>query len=203
MFAVGHIALGHITGKALGKATRQDPNIPLLWTLSLLPDIDFLIPVIRHRGPTHSILLALLLCAPFLIYRPRKAAPYFAALFTHSLIGDFLTDGGVMLLWPLSSKMMRHDSLFKMGGTTEAYIELGLFAIMILMLVVSGDLRKLIKMENSSILLFIPFCTILFPAMYKYPIRIPGTLLVAHLMLLGIIALSIALYLIQTLKNKL
>ena len=203
MFAVGHIALGHITGKALGKATRQDPKIPLLWTLSLLPDIDFLIPVIRHRGPTHSILLALLLCAPFLIYRPRKAAPYFAALFTHSLIGDFLTDGGVMLLWPLSSKMMRHDSLFKMGGTTEAYIELGLFAIMILMLVVSGDFKKLITKENSSILLFIPLCTIVIPAIYKYPIRIPATLLIAHLILLGIISLSIALYLFQTLKNKL
>jgi len=203
MFAVGHIALGHITGKVLGKATGHNPSIPLLWTLSLLPDIDFLIPGIIHRGPTHSILLALLLCAPFLIYKPRKAAPYFAALFTHSIVGDFLTNGGVMLLWPISSEMIRHDSLFRMGGTTESYIELTLFGILILMLVASRDIQRLIIKETSSILLFIPLCTIIIPAIYKYPIRIPGTLLIAHLILLGIMALSITLFLIQALKEKL
>jgi len=203
MFAVGHIALGHITGKVLGKATGHNPSIPLLWTLSLLPDIDFLIPGIIHRGPTHSILLALLLCAPFLIYKPRKAAPYFVALFTHSIVGDFLTNGGVMLLWPISSEMIRHDSLFRMGGTTESYIELTLFGILILMLVASRDIQRLIIKETSSILLFIPLCTIIIPAIYKYPIRIPGTLLIAHLILLGIMALSITLFLIQALKEKL
>ena len=203
MFAVGHIALGHITGKVLGKATGHNPSIPLLWTLSLLPDVDFLIPGIIHRGPTHSILLAILLCAPFLIYKPRKAAPYFAALFMHSLVGDFLTNGGVMLLWPLSSDMMKHDFLFKMGGTTESYIELALFAILILMLVASGDLKKLSSMENSNILLFIPFFTIVIPALYKYPIRIPETLLIAHMILLGIMVLSITLYLFQAFKDML
>jgi len=203
MFAVGHIALGHITGKVLGKATGHNPSIPLLWTLSLLPDIDFLIPGIIHRGPTHSILLALLLCAPFLIYKPRKAAPYFVALFTHSIVGDFLTNGGVMLLWPISSDMIRHDSLFKMGGITESYIELALFAVLILMLVASGDLKKLVTKENSDILLFIPFCTIIIPVMYKYPIRIPGTLLIAHLILLGMMVLSIAWFLIRVVKDVL
>jgi len=187
MFAVGHIALGHITGKVLGKVTGHNPSIPLLWALSILPDIDFLIPGIMHRGPTHSILFAILICAPFLIYKPRKAVPYFAALFTHSI----------------SSDMIRHDSLFKMGGITESYIELALFAVLILMLVASGDLKKLVTKENSDILLFIPFCTIIIPVMYKYPIRIPGTLLIAHLILLGMMVLSIAWFLIRVVKDVL
>jgi membrane-bound metal-dependent hydrolase YbcI (DUF457 family) len=103
MFTVGHIALGYITGKILSKAMEQSQNIPAIWALSLLPDVDFLIPGLQHRGSTHSIIVALLIFTPLLIVRPRKTAPYFAALAAHSIIGDYITDGGVKLFWPVSS----------------------------------------------------------------------------------------------------
>jgi hypothetical protein len=203
MFAVGHIALGYITGKILGKLTKHDPDIPLLWTLSLLPDIDFLIPGIIHRGPTHSLILALIIFAPFLIKNPKKTLPYFTALLTHSIIADFITYGGVMLLWPLSTEMMGYRSPLTMGRAAETRIELALFAALILVLIASGDLKNLLTTENRNLILFVPLCTIVLPAAFKYPVKIPGSLLIAHLILIGMIALFIIKSIIQLLIRKL
>ena len=191
MFAVGHIALGYITGKITGKLTKHDPNIPLLWTISLLPDIDFLIPGIIHRGPTHSLILALIIFAPFLIKRPKKTLTYFAALLTHSAIGDFITYGGVMLLWPLSSEMIGYRSPLTMGRAAETHIELALFAALILILIALGDLKNLLTTENRNLILFIPLCTIVLPAVLNYPVKIPGSLMSAHFILIGMITLFI------------
>jgi len=206
MFAIGHISLGYITGKALGKLTRQNPSIPLLWTLSLLPDIDLLIPSIRHRGSTHSLIFALLILAPFISDRPKKTLPYFAALLIHSTIGDFITSGGVMLLWPLSSDMMSYRSPLKMGSAAETYVELTLFAALILVLIASGDLKNLIKTENRNLILSVPLCTMVLPIYFEYPVKIPSSLLIPHFILIGMIALLIAKSFIQilarTIKSK-
>lgn len=55
MFAVGHVAFEYITGISSVKPLKGG-NIPVIWTLSLLPDIDFLIPGLQHRGPTRSLI---------------------------------------------------------------------------------------------------------------------------------------------------
>lgn len=198
MFAVGHITLGYITGKILGKATEQSQNISALWTLSLLPDIDLLIPGLQHRGPTHSIIVALLIFTPLFIIRPRRTAPYFAALATHSLIGDHITDGGTKLFWPVSLKWVKYDSTIMLGGTFETYIELALFSILILTLIASKDYYPLFNTDRRNTILFIPLCTVFLPIMFKYPINIPETLLIPHLILLSIIALSFSMSLIPT-----
>ena len=199
MYASGHIALGYVTGKIISKATKQSQNIPILWTLSLLPDIDFLIPGLQHRGPTHSIILAILLFTPLFIIRPRKTAPYFAALATHSLIGDYITDGGVKLLWPISSEWVKLDRTIPLGSVPETYIELALFAALILTLIISRDLKKLLNPDTRNAILLVPLCTIVIPAMFKYPVRIPKALIVPHLLILSIIAISLSMSLIQSL----
>lgn len=190
MFAVGHITLGYIIGKILSKATEQNLNIPALWTVSLLPDIDFIFPGLQHRGPTHSILVALLILAPFFIIGSRKTIPYFTALATHSIIGDLITDGGVQLFWPLSSEWMEFKIVIKMGSTLETYIELGLFMMLIITLIFSKDIKKLFNPDRKNIILFIPLCTIVLPALFRYPIKIPRTLIIPHFILLTIIAVS-------------
>ena len=203
MFAIGHISLGYITGKTLGNLTKHNPSIPLLWTLSLLPDIDFLIPSIRHWGPTHSLIIALIIFATFLIKRPKKTLPYFAAFLTHSAIGDFITYGGVMLLWPLSTEMMGYWSPLMMGSAAETHIELTLFAVLIFVLIASGDLKNLLKQENKNLILFVPLCTIVLPAVYNYPVKIPESLIIAHFILISIIALLFAKSFIQILARTL
>ena len=199
MFAVGHIALGYIIGKILSKTQEKGQNIQVLWTLSLLPDIDLLIPGLQHRGPTHSLIVALIVFAPLFMIRPRKTAPFFAALATHSLIGDYLT-GEVKLFWPLSSEWLKFENTITMGNLFETGLELALFAILIATLILSRDFNHLFNSDRKNAILFIPLCTIVLPIMFKYPIKVPKTLIIPHLILLGIIALSFTISLIPELS---
>ena len=141
MLVLGHIALGYITGKIVSKATDQNINIPVIWILSLLPDIDLLIPGLQHRGPTHSIIVALIIFTPLFIISSWKATPYFAALASHSLIGDYFT-GGAQLFWPLSLEWYEYERSMRMGSTLEVYVEFALFAVMIIILILSRDSRE-------------------------------------------------------------
>jgi len=199
MFVVGHIALGYIIGKITSKATGQSPIISAIWALSLLPDIDFLIPGLRHRGPTHSLVIVLLIFIPLLILRFRETVPYFAALATHLTIGDYITDGGVQLFWPLSSKWVNLKSSLRLGSVVETYIELALFGALILTLILSKDLNRLFNLDRRNNLLFLPLFTIVLPLRLKYPVNIPKMLIVPHILLLSLITLSCSITLMQTL----
>jgi len=53
--------VGYVTGKASSRFLDIRINIPLALTLSILPDVDILIPEPKHCGPTHSVIL-LLVC---------------------------------------------------------------------------------------------------------------------------------------------
>jgi len=200
MFAVGHIALGYVTGKIISKATDQSLNIPAIWTVSLLPDIDFFIPGLQHRGLTHSLIIALLIFTPLFIIRHRRTVPYFAALATHSLIGDYITDGGTKLFWPVSSEWVKYERTIMLGSAFETYIELALFTMLIATLILSRDLNRLFNSDRRNSLLFIPLCTVVLPAMFKYPVNIPNALIIPHLILLSMIAISFSMSLIQALS---
>jgi membrane-bound metal-dependent hydrolase YbcI (DUF457 family) len=67
------MALGYLTSKATAKLTKTQLNIPLILTLSIIPDADILLHgILEHRGPAHSIIIALLSSTPFFIlYRAR------------------------------------------------------------------------------------------------------------------------------------
>jgi len=120
-------------------------------------------------------------------------------LATHSLIGDYITDGGTKLFWPVSSEWIKYERTIMLGSAFETYIELALFTMLIATLILSKDLNLLFNSERSNNLLFIPLCTVVLPAMFKYPVNIPNTLMIPHLILLSMIALSLSISLIQTL----
>ena len=197
MFSVGHVALGYLIRKALSRAAERDLNVTVIWTLSLLPDIDFIIPGLQHRGPTHSLIVALLFFAPIFIIGSRRTIPYLAALTTHSLIGDYITSGGVELLWPLSSEPLEFEYVTRMGSTFEAHIELALFATLIMTLILSGDFKPLFNPDRGNIILLIPLFTIVLPIIFQYPIKIPKTLIIPHLILLSMMVLSFLMSLIN------
>lgn len=190
MFAVGHIALGYLTGKPLGRLMGAEVDLSLLLALSLLPDIDLIIPWITHRGPTHSLFFIALVAAMIAAYRPRQASPYVAALSTHSLIGDMVTDGGTQLLWPFSAELIQLR-FFTVSASHAVYLEMALFLALLATMAVTRDLHKLIKPHKGNLMLVIPVSTILLPLAIEYPMRVPGPLVVPHLVLMGLLGLSL------------
>ena len=103
-YAVGHFAIGYILAKLTSKMTKTKFNVALILTLSVIPDVDILIPPIVHRGPTHSILMAFIIFIPIFALYHKNALPCFAALIQHSLISDYVAGGKVQLLWPLTTQ---------------------------------------------------------------------------------------------------
>ena len=203
MFAVGHMAIAYLLGKGSAKSLHINFNIPLLLVLSILPDIDiiydFLTGAQIHRGPTHSVVVALIAFIPvFIIYR-KKAIPYFLALISHSLIADFFIGGQLQLLWPFSSTEFGwHETL---GGyyisifyDVNLAAELILFAIAMAVLYKSGDWKVFLSNQKSNLILIIPILTVLLPTTIGYPFN--NSLFVSDDILLLLLALAHLFFLV-------
>lgn len=190
MFAVGHLALGYLTGKATSKLLSLDVNIPLLFLAAVILDIDMVIPGLEHRGPAHSVILLTLLLIPAFIKYRRNAIPYAIALLTHSLIGDSLTGGqGTQLLWPITANWygleIRPETLVSIA------LEWLLFIGCITLMLHTKDLHRLFQKHQSNLLLAIPIVTVLLPAVFSFPLYVPLALLIPHLTYLAIFTISI------------
>ncbi|WGM90658.1 MAG: metal-dependent hydrolase [Candidatus Bathyarchaeum tardum] len=188
MFAVGHFALGYLTGKLFSKFLNVHVSLPWLFLVSVFPDVDILFPFLEHRGPLHSVLFWCLIFVPlFWIYR-KRAAPYFVAVLQHSLIGDFLT-GGSQLLWPFSLESYGLDigirSTFNLG------LEWVLFIASVLVMFKAKDLKMLLKPDSTNFVLLIPLMTVLLPIIVSFPLYISMVLLVPHLFFVGLFGISL------------
>jgi len=96
----------------------------------------------------------------FFIYR-KTAIPYFAALISHSLIGDFFT-GGAQLFWPFSTVSFGALDI-NVGSMVNASAELTLFAVSLILMFKTGDLLKIMEPKNYNKVLFLPFMAVLVP----------------------------------------
>jgi membrane-bound metal-dependent hydrolase YbcI (DUF457 family) len=161
MFAIGHFALGYLFGRGSSKIAHVKLNLPLLFAASVLPDIDLILRFIMHRGPTHSIITITAFMVPFFVLYRKQAIPYFAAILTHVLIGDFFT-GGIQLFWPLS-----HETIgalnFEVYSIPIAATELVLFLIAVPIMYKMGDLQTLLKPNDKNWALIIPLGAIIGP----------------------------------------
>lgn len=190
MYAVGHLALGYLTGKATGKLLNVNVNIPLLFLASIIPDIDLLIPGLQHRGPTHSLIISILIFIPLVIYYRKKAIPYFIALIQHSLIGDYITSEGIQLLWPINS--IYYCSLeIQMTSLTNILLEWIFFLIAFTILLKTKDAQTLLQPHPSNLLLSIPTFTVLLPTLLSFPEYVTPALIIPHLTYLTIFTTSI------------
>jgi membrane-bound metal-dependent hydrolase YbcI (DUF457 family) len=165
MFAIGHFALGYLTGKGSSKLIKTKFNLPLLLVASVIPDVDLLLqlqfPYLMHRGPTHSILTLTVLMIPFFIIYRKKAVPYYAALLSHSLIGDFFT-GGIMLFWPLSRDFFSCGNL-DVTSLPSVIAEIVLFALTLVLMFKTKELQSLLKPSKNNRVLFVAFVAVLGP----------------------------------------
>lgn len=202
MFAVGHLSLGYLVAKGSGRLLNQDINLPLVFVLSLLPDIDILIPALEHRTITHSIILTLVASLPFFAYYKTKAIPYFAALAQHTLVGDFLTGGtqGFALFWPITQAS--YGFPIDVFSLTNIAIEWGSFLVALTVMFKARDLHKLFEHKPSHLALFIPIATVLLPAFFRFPMQIPSLLILPHLAYLVLFSLSILAALTLSSKHR-
>ncbi len=188
MYAVGHFALGYLTGKIASKSLAVKINLPLLFLASVFPDIDLLIPGLEHRGPLHSVVVFCFLFIPMFLLYKKRAVPYFVAVIQHSIIGDFLT-GGTQLLWPVSLDM--YSLGIGIDSLTNIALEWVLFIISLIIMFKAKDMLSLLKRNPSNLILFIPLMTVLLPSVITFPLYVPLVLLIPHLVYLFLFVFSI------------
>ena len=207
MFAIGHFGLGYLAGKASSRYLKTEINLPLLLTASILPDVDLVLRFLEHRGPTHSLITGTLIMVPFFLVYRKAAFPYFAALLSHSLVGDFLT-GGAKLFWPFSNSWFAAMNI-DIITLTSVSMELILFIISLAIMLKMGDLQSFLKPHNRSIGLIIPFAAVVLPILSsragEYG-NFPALLIVPSLIYISIFSYSILIQLkkqqVQTLKTS-
>jgi membrane-bound metal-dependent hydrolase YbcI (DUF457 family) len=189
--------LGYITGKGSSKLAKVKVNLPLLLAASVLPDVDLLLRFLMHRGPTHSFITLSVLMIPFFIVYRKQAIPYYAALLSHILIGDFFT-GGVQLFWPLSQASFGVLNI-EVTSLTNVFAELGLFFLTLPIMYKLGDLQTLLKSRNKNWALIIPLGAVLGPLLtvgrgQEY--ALPLLLVVPSLFYVGLFAYSLLVELV-------
>ena len=138
--------------RVFSRVTGEEVNIPLVWLLSVVPDLDLLVRGLDHHGPSHSVVVVFAL---FLLFSFKKSFVYFAVLATHSLIGDYFT-GEVMLFWPFSHEGFVSPYIVSMRSPLEVYIELALFVVFLGIFTFMKDFERLLKASVESLLLLIP-----------------------------------------------
>lgn len=192
--------MAYLLGKASAKLLKVNLNIPLILVLSIIPDIDILFePLIAdiHRGPTHSIIAAIVVFIPFFLLYRQRATPYFAAVASHSLIGDFLIGGQIQLLWPLSTNEFGLHELgfpyINIYDPINIALEFTLFAIALVVMLKTRDLFHFFRNNKLNLILIIPIFTVLLPTFAGYPLSVPILLVLPHLFYLVIFSIAVLL----------
>jgi membrane-bound metal-dependent hydrolase YbcI (DUF457 family) len=174
------MSVAYLLGKGAGSALSVKINIPLIMVLSIIPDIDIIYDYFTHsnihRGPTHSIIFAVLIFIPFFLVYRKKALPYFLALISHS-IGDFFIGGQLELLWPFSTQLFGFHELgfyyIDILNPANVAFELSIFLVAIVVLYKSGDWKFFFSSKKTNLLLIIPVATVLLPSTVGYPLSQP------------------------------
>jgi hypothetical protein len=198
------MSIAYLLGKGSSKPLRYKPNIPLLLVLSIIPDVDIIFDLLTgaqlHRGPSHSVVVAIVAFIPFFIVYRKKAIPYFLALISHSLIGDFFIGGHVQLLWPLSTTQFGLQELgsyyISIFNPINIVLELTLFTIATVVLYKTNDWKVFFTNNKSNLILIIPIFTVLLPTTIGYPFSKPllttePFLAIAHLFYLVLFSIAV------------
>ncbi|MGB9915386.1 MAG: metal-dependent hydrolase [Candidatus Bathyarchaeales archaeon] len=203
MFAVGHFALAYLLGKASGRILKAQPNIPLMLVLSIIPDIDILFePLVAdiHRGPSHSLITAIIVFISFFIIYRQKAAPYFVALISHSLLGDFIIGGQIQLFWPLSTNKLGL-AYIDITDPINITLEFTLFIVTLAVMLKTYDFTHFLQNSKLNLILAIPIFTVLLPTFTSYPLSVPILLIPPHLFYLILFSISISIVTLNIFKQ--
>jgi hypothetical protein len=146
------------------------------------------------------IVVATLAFIPIFIYFGKQAIPYFLALISHPLIGDFFIGGNLQLFWPISNNTYGFHELgfyyIDIYNPINIVLEVSLFIVAMLVLYKSGDWKVFFKPDLTNLVLIIPIATVLLPSTIGYPfsdslLLTEPTLAIAHLVYLALFAVAI------------
>jgi membrane-bound metal-dependent hydrolase YbcI (DUF457 family) len=199
MFAVGHLAIGYLSAKVSQKLLKTDINLPLIFFLSLIPDVDMLIPGLVHRSATHSIIVLTLVFIPIFLFYGKTSIPYFVAITQHALVGDFFM-GGIQMFWPLTSNW--YGCGINVLSFTNISIEWATFLLAMIVLTKTNDLRLLFRSKKSNLLLTVPSGAIFVSSIIGARAigmseRAPTELLIPHLIFLTVFTFSMMKFLLK------
>ena len=187
MLAVGHISVAYLITRWFNGRFGA-VSIPLIFTLSVLPDVDLFIPGLTHMGPTHSVIVAVLIFVPFIFVYGKVMIPYFMAYTSHIVLGDFITNAGIWLLWPLTERRYALALPFACRYEFSANLELLLFGFFILVYLITKDYHILSK-DKYKLFLVSPLMALLVPLLFKFPVPVPLRLIPVHLILIVVLLL--------------
>lgn len=188
-------------GKFSAKLLKTEVSFPLLFVLSIIPDVDILFSsFLEHRGPMHSIIAAFIVFLPlFAIYR-KEAIPYYVAIVQHSLIGDFMTGGRIQLFWPITSQSYGIDR--SITHPMSIAIEWLAFLASIAIMLRTKDAIKFFQPHKSNLILAIPTFTVLLPTLLSYPLSVPASLIPPHLAYMFLFSVAIIITLSKLLSKR-
>lgn len=192
MYAIGHLGFAYLATRILTR--KPGLNVALILALALIPDVDYVIPFLEHRGPTHSVAVFLALFAATLALN-RRYVPYSVAYASH-IVADIFTgmgSGGTQLLWPFSTEFFSFQPRLVMGTAMEAYVEVSLLVAAAALLVYTKDYRGLLKPSTLNLSLFIT-CLGVLGSLYPgtFSCSFPRILLFSHAMVLVALSLLLA-----------
>lgn len=160
MYATGHYGMALLVYAPVGYLLLgADPFLAFVGgagvvALATLPDVDMDLPLVPHRGPTHSLLFLALVAGAlgaggWLVgqgsWQP-LGGPIRSALFAAGigvlgvgshLLADILTPAGVNLLWPLPAEEITFG-VARADNTVANYALLGLGALAAALALVVG-----------------------------------------------------------------
>ena len=180
MFAVGHMSVSYLLTRGLQRNKLKPLSITIVWICSLLPDADLLIPGIKHQGPTHSIFFAFAAFLPLFLVLGARVTPYFLGFVSHTILGDLITNRGIMFLWPLTTRYMSINIPGVHKPTFAGNFELVVFVLFIVFFVFKRDFTAENYVSNQKPLLIIPFLALIAPVVFGFPIPAPVRLLWPH-----------------------
>ncbi|MBA7698996.1 hypothetical protein ES703_107680 [subsurface metagenome] len=187
MLAVGHISVAYLLTRGLKRVGWPSMSIPLVWAFSLLPDLDLLIPGVKHMGPTHSLLFAIAVLTLLTLYKGREAMPYFLAFASHTILGDLITNHGVQFLWPLTQRIYQIPLPFSRNPTFSANLELTLFGLFTLVYIITKDYASGPHTNTTKLVTLIPLTALLVPLVFSFPVHVPLRLIPPHLILMAVV----------------
>jgi membrane-bound metal-dependent hydrolase YbcI (DUF457 family) len=191
MFPVGHLSWGYISGRIVSNLMKVECNLPLLFLVSILPDVDFLIPGVIHRTITHSVIVYFLFSLPFFVKYRKKTFPYLAAVCSHSFV-DYL-GAPTESFWPFYTPAFYPIIKVALAITITNLELIGFFISLVYMYKTRDLTQRLLKPHPFNLLLGIPAVEILGALFFgfEFPYPLPVVLWVPHLVYSIIFSASI------------
>jgi len=158
VFPLGHLAMGYLFAWAVAKGMKRRVVVWAALTAGILPDYDILFSWagLAHHTYTHSLVVMGPILLVVVLWK-RGALPYAVAVLQHILIGDTLV-GRVPLLLPLS----RHQFGLNLGmpSVPDISLELGFAFLALLVMWLSGDLRRVFAGGKETVLMAVPIVSV-------------------------------------------